>query len=235
MASVQDIINQAYTKVNGEFEVVINGSDDWNTYLNVLNQVMQQWATTPYVKWQSLFNTEYEVGTTSTNLSYELDDFDRIVIGKTPFDYVFFTNGNAIVDKKQIVSQAKFQSGNDAATAAILGDTLYLKEVSSAIIGTTIKLPVYMLPETYTSANQEVAIDNVSWLIMSMAAFICDSSPVPFIARNADKFAKQAETFMKTMKENNSHSQRLIINSVAKGSPPYSYSSFIEAINSGIL
>jgi uncharacterized membrane protein (DUF106 family) len=44
-----------------------------------------------------------------------------------------------------------------------------------------------------------------------MAAFICSSSPVPFIARNADRYEKEAAVFMKEMRENNRRTQALMI------------------------
>ena len=47
MTTVQSIIEDAYTKVNGEYEPVAPGSDDFRTYLNVLNQSLETWAHTP--------------------------------------------------------------------------------------------------------------------------------------------------------------------------------------------
>ena len=48
MTTVQSIIEDAYTKVNSEYEPVAPGSDDFRTYLNVLNQSLEIWAHTPY-------------------------------------------------------------------------------------------------------------------------------------------------------------------------------------------
>lgn len=229
--TVKDVVEAAYTKVNGEYEEVPETGDDFKTYLNVLNQVVQAWAKTPHVKWQSLFDLEYETGTVVDNqLSYELDNFNRIVVANTPFDHVFFMDGNTVVEKKKIVSQAIFQSSTDTSLAAILGGVLYIKETPTSLVGTTIQLPVYMLPKKYTSGSQKVLIDNTTWLIISMAAFICDSSPVPFIARNADKLAKEAAPYMKEMKLNNTHSQKLVIKR-AGFNVEQNNSSFIERIN----
>mgnify|MGYP007031250133 FL=1 len=66
-----------------------------------------------------------------------------------------------------------------------------------------------------------------------MAAFICDSSPVPFIARNADKYYKQAEPFMKAMRADNVRRQHLTIKRA--GRPlEQTYTSLSQAINAGV-
>ena len=102
MATVLEIINKAYTKVNGEYEAQISGSDDYNTYLSVLNQVMEMWAHTPYVKWQSLFDMTYQLPdvVAANTLQYDFPDMDRVVVGNTPLDYVYFVDVDVAVIKK---------------------------------------------------------------------------------------------------------------------------------------
>lgn len=109
-------------------------------------------------------------------------------------------------------------------------DGLHLKNVPMDLVGTFIKLPAYLLPPEYTSATEEVRVDSVPWLVTSMAAYICDSSPVPFIARNAEKYYKQAEMYMKTMRENNRHSQILSLKRTNKNT----ITSLSEAIEAGV-
>ena len=214
MATVKDIIEQAYTKVNGEYEALTESSDDFRTYLSVLNQVMESWAYTPYVKWQSLFNMNYILPdkVTADRLVYPVADADSIVTANTPFDNVFFVDDDGVLlAKYKMTDQALFSSTSIGGVCAILAGELHIKGVTNEILGANIKLPVYVLPPRYTLASQPVSIDSVPWLVSSMAAFVCDASPVPFIARNADKYAKQAEVFMKSMRENNRHSQTLTI------------------------
>ena len=213
MATVKTIIEKVYTKVNGEFETLVETSDDFKTYLNVLNQVMDDLAHTPYVKWQIFFNPSFSVGTVVNNtLSYAITGFTELTIGSSPFDYVYFVDGSGVVQAKyKIVDAAMFQSSSNTQICMIAGTSIYLKATESKIVGTTIRLPVYTNPTVYTTGSQEVVIDSVPWLVNSMAAFICDASPVPFIARNADKFSKQADIKMKEMRENNKRNQALII------------------------
>lgn len=217
MATVQTIIDKAYTKVNGEYETVPESGDDFKTYLNVLNQVMEQWAHTPYVKWQSLFNARYtlpdklEFG----KLVYPVAEADTIRIGNTPLDGVYFVNDDGeLLAKYKLTDQALFDSSNLTTIAMLVSDGLHLKAFSSKLVGSSIRLPVYVDPPLYTTPTAQVRIDSTPWLIAAMAAFICDASPVPFIARNADKFYKQADILMKEMRENNRLRQHLTINSV---------------------
>lgn len=212
-ATVQDVINKAYTKVNGEFEAQVEGTDDWKTYLNVLNQIMDDLAHTPYVKWQIFFNPNFTVGTVvNGTLAYPIAGINGLTIGNSPFDYVYFVDGTGtVVAKYKIVDVAQFQSTDNQYVCMVAGNSLYLKATETKILGTTIRVPAYVDPTPYTSASQVVNIDSVPWLVYSMAAFIADTSPVPFIARNADKFAKQAEIKMKEMRENNKRNQALMI------------------------
>lgn len=209
MATVMDIIQDAYTKVNGEYELVIEGSDDFNTYLSVLNQAVNEWVDTPYVKWQSLYQPDYTIGTVQNNvLVYEIPDFNLIQIGDTPFDNVYFIDSNGVVvDKYKIVSQAQFESSDSGSICMVVGGVLCLNDTPDTIVGATIRVPAYLRPDRYTKGNQDVTIDSTAWLIMYMSAILCDASPVPFIARNADNYRKQAMIFMKTMRSNNKHSQ----------------------------
>lgn len=220
--TVQTIIEKAYTKVNGEYEAVVESSDDFKTYLNVLNQVMEVWADTPYVKWQTLFNMNYTLPTpvADTVLTYAITDPTSLVLANTPFDSVYFIDGaGKVVDKYKMTDQAFFDATSDLRVASWIGGTLRLKATPAKILGTTIRLPVYTLPPIYTSAATPVVIDNTSWLVTYIAAFICDASPVPFIARNADKFYKQAEVFMKTMRDDNRKRQHLVVKQLGDSYP----------------
>lgn len=233
MATVKEIIEKAYTKVNGEYEAVVEASDDFKTYLNVLNQAMETWAHTPYVKWQSLFDSTYKLPdpVAEDTLQYDFPDMDRVIVGNTPFDYVYFVDENgAVLKKYKMLDQALFQATTATNVCMLVSDGLHLKNVSEEIIGAFIQLPAYLLPVAYTTASETVRIDSIPWLIAYMSAFICDASPVPFISRNAEKFYKQADILMKTMRSNNRHSQMLSI----KGTGNSTITSLSQAIEAGV-
>lgn len=229
-ALVKEVIDKAYTKVNGEFEAQVEGSDDWKTYLNVLNQVMDNLAHTPYIKWQIFFNPNFTLGAVvNGTLSYDIPTPYGITIGNSPFDYVYFDLGGAVVARYKIVDVAKFQSTSETHVAAVSGAKLLLKATESKIIGATIRIPVYQDPAPYTAGSQTVAVDSVPWLVASMASFIADTSPVPFIARNADKFAKEAAIFMKDMRDNNRRNQALVIKKL-NGSVPHEWADVMNVM-----
>ncbi len=236
MATVKTVIEKAYTKVNGEYEAMTESSDDFKTYLNVLNQVMETWARTPYVKWQSLFNINYELPdpVAAGDLIYPIAEADEIRVANSPFDNVFIMDDDVIVKKYKLTDQALFQALNSGDVCAFMNGNLYFKNIPDEIVGYAIRLPAYVMPPLYTSGSQEVNVDSVSWLVTAIAAFICDASPVPFIARNADKFAKEATVMMKTMKDDNRHRQHLIIKRVNQVSGNSRFSSLSEAIDAGV-
>ncbi|CAN5702274.1 hypothetical protein BH23PAT2_BH23PAT2_08490 [soil metagenome] len=213
MATVKEIAEKAYTRVNGEFELLVEGSDDFKTYLNVLNQCMEGLAHTPYVKWQIFFDMNYTLGTiVDATLSYDIPlGGSNITFGNSPFDYVYFDLAGVVVAKYKVVDVAMFQSTSNAEVCAISGGKLWLKATATKIVGATIRAPAYIDPAPYTTAVQIVTVDSVPWLVHTMAAFVCDASPVPFISRNADKYYKLAEVYMKEMRENNRRTQALMI------------------------
>lgn len=232
MATVKTIIEKAYTKVNGEYESQTEGTDDWKTYLNVLNQAMEIWARTPYVDWQSLFDMEYTLPTLVQDgvFVYTVPDYQEIKIGNSPYDNVYIMDDDVLVKTYKIVNQALFQNATSGDICAFTNGKLTFKDITDEMIGCSILLPAYVMPPVYTTGSQEVNIDSVAWLTAYMAASLCDASPVPFIARNADKFYKQAEILMKDMKANNNHNQSLIIKSTGAGnSRPASLSAAIDA------
>lgn len=233
MATVKEVIEKAYTKVNGEYEAVTEGSDDFNTYLSVLNQVMEQWFDTPYVKWQSLFNPSYQLPSTVSGgqLVYPIEDAEAIRIANSPLDSVYFVDDNEVVmGKYKMLDQALFQASNSANTCAVFGGDLHLKSVEDKIVGTHIRIPAYVKPPAYKLGSEKVKVDSTPWLIAAMSASICDASPVPFIARNADKYYKQAEVFMKTMREDNRRRQILSL----KGTANRTITSLSGAIDAGV-
>jgi hypothetical protein len=149
-------------------------------------------------------------------LSYDIPNSGSLTLGNSPYDHVYFVDGTgAVVQKYKIVDVAMFQATNNTEVCAVAGGKLYLKSTPAAIVGTTIRVPAYTDPAEYTTAAEEVVVDSIPWLVTSMAAFVCDASPVPFIARNADKYAKEAAVYMKEIRDNNRKTQALIIKSLA--------------------
>lgn len=220
MANVKQIIERAYTKASGEYELFVEASDDFNTYLNILNQTMASWARTPYVKWQSLFDIDYTLPdpVVAEVTKYNVVDADTVKLANSPYDSVYFVDDdNKVVSQFKMVDQAVFQSTEAQDVCCLVKDGLHLKSVPEEIVGTKIKLPVYVMPPEYTTATQEVRIDSTQWLVTAMAAFVASSSPVPFIARNADRYEKEAAVLMKDMKEQNRRRQHLVIKKPAGG------------------
>lgn len=222
MATVKNIIERAYAKVNGEFEVVTEGSDDFRTYLNALNFVMESLAHTPYVKWQIFFDMEYDLPDViaANKKAYVIPDLNSATIANSPYDHIFIVDANDnIVDRYKLVDVAKFQAADDGKICTIAGDSLHFKAIDPTLVGLKVRVPLYKDPAPYTSGSQTVVIDNVPWLITEMAATLSDASPVPFIARNADKYYKQSAILMKEMKDNNRRTQALIKKSIQSAAP----------------
>ena len=230
MATVKKIIEKAVTKVNGEYEVLAESSSDFKNYLSVLNIVMGNWFDTPYVKWQSLFDMDFTLPDPVAlgKLDYAVPNSENIEIANTPFDSIYFIKDGEVVAKYIMTDQAFFDSTSRKQVCMMTDDTLYLKDVTPDIVGATIRVPAYVRPPEYTTGSQEVVVDSVSWLVSAMATFVAESSPVPFIARNADKYAKESEKFLRAMKANNSRRQHLVKQKYDGGSMPHSWADVMD-------
>lgn len=210
--TVQQVIEDVYSRVNGNYFALAVGGTDWTTYLNALNQSMAVWAHTPYVKWQSLFNAGYQLPDVveTGKLAYDFPDSqtDSLSLATTDYDSVYFVDGNGnIVDKYKMTDQPMFDGTSDGKICSVMGGKLYLQTVSPDIVGAHIRVPVYQYPAPYVNATDIVKIDSIPWLITYTSAVLCDANPVPFIARNAQKLYTMADTLMKDMKKRNTHRQ----------------------------
>ena len=206
--TVKDLINEIYAKVNGEYEVLEIDSEDYNTYLHAMNRKIQDWAQTPRVKWASLYNPEFVLGETLSANTEFYEFKDRIIIGNTPRDHIDLIKDGEVIDRYKLTNQSIFESTDDNKLAMLYNNGIRFKlPIAEEVIGCEVRMPAYQAPPKYTKPNETVVIDSIPWLISATSADLCYASPVPFIARNAVVFEKQAEEFMKTMKRNNNHRQ----------------------------
>lgn len=203
------LINQIYAKVNGEYETIVENSDDFISYLNSINRKLIDWANEPDVKWKSLYNPDYLLETTvaSDIGSYPIGNVKEF--GNSIHDNIYFINPQGeIVDTYKLVGVAGFEVDTTPKRATIAGNNLLLKTpIDDKLVGCKVRIPVYINPPLVSLPTDIPQIDSISWLIAACAADMSAASPVPFIARNAERFDKEADRAMLKMKQNNRISQ----------------------------
>lgn len=209
--NAKDIIQQVYAKVNGEYEDVAIGSEDYNTYLNSINRKIMDWAYEEGVNWNSLFDPEhYLEGVVEESKEY-YPVGDILNPQQSIYGYIYFEKDGEEVAKYQLVQPTRFEGNYEPQTATLTARGLRLHiPTDEAIIGARIRLPAYLRPIPMSKPTDVPQIDSVPWLIIASAADMCDASPVPFIARNAKSFREDANRIMIKLKQNNRIQQKKI-------------------------
>jgi len=201
----QDIVNEINRKLNGEFEVVIYQSDDWNTIISALNENIDLYNKS--ANWRTSYNPMYNLGTIDSSEFYTIKFSDIAAIdGSNRAHVLFYNPDGVIVDKYKLVAQDMFdQSHNDDKVVTINMNGLQIKPkvTTDKIYGCDIILPIYRNVKTVSKVTDLVTTDDTYWLIIKTASDLAATSPVAFIARNFDIFDVQATKRMKDMKKAN--------------------------------
>ena len=201
----QTIVNEVNRKLNGEFEVVVFESDDWNTIVSSLNENIDLYNKS--ANWRTSYDPMYTVGTVDTSEFYSID-IDEIasIDGSNRANVLFYDADGKIVDKYKLVAQDIFDQSNDSDKVVAInmkGLQLKPKTITDRIYSCDIVLPVYRNISKVVKITDRVDIDDNYWLIVKTASDLSSTSPVAFIARNFDVFEKQSEERMKAMKKAN--------------------------------
>ena len=164
VSTLFDEINQNY---RGSDDVApTEGTTDADSWLIVINQKKDQWATDPFESWSSLF-VERNLSATvvAGDDTYALDtDFIRV----SDRIYVTDTSGNkhhflVIAPEERDIKDGVY----------IVGHTLYFNgntPTGTALAGGTITVPGYYLPDDLTAFSDTVPVDDPHWLAKEVAA-----------------------------------------------------------------
>jgi len=205
----QTIVNEIGRKLNGEFEVIEVDSDDWNTYVSALNEVIDLYNRMG--PWRTSYNPSYSIGTVTTDSQYKMKQATIARISGTARSNVLFTDTDGtILDKYKIVDQDIFDDADaDAGVATVnsLGLQIKPKTADNKIFGANIVIPAFITVKKVTKTSDIVQTDDNYWLIAQTAANLSATSPVAFIARNYEDLKQDAKDRMKVMKKANRISQ----------------------------
>lgn len=173
----------------------IEGGDEANYWLSLINAKKDEFASDPLENWTSLFEirdlaTVVAAGVQTYNLPA---DFSR------PSDDVYVTTtDNQRIDfnllKPQLrdfVSNPVFISGYNPQKLTFVDDI----EATSQIVGGTITIGGYFTPDDLTAFSDYVPVDDPQWLAMAVAAEIAFND-VTYEDKYADLVAKANNLYM---------------------------------------
>lgn len=201
----QTIVNEVNRKLNGEFEAVEFGSDDWNTIVSALNENIDLYNR--MADWRTSYNPNYNIGNVTADTQYKLKQALIANISGAARANVLFTDADGVIlEKYKIVDQDIFDAADAQAPVATinsLGLQIKPKTAEDRIFGANIILPAYIAVKPITRVSDVVTTDDNYWLIVQTAADLAATSPVSFIARNYDDLNTQATRRLNAMKKAN--------------------------------
>lgn len=149
-----------------------SGDPEYDTWLLTINRKVSEWARDPKHKWASLWDDSRTLGTVSASTqAYELDD--EILY---PSDAVILSNADNQQTYFKLVKPQERGYGYN--TAYIWGRdpqtlTFYDEfQADSQLVGQTISLAGYFMPDELVLPTDTVPVDDPYWLVMSVAAHL---------------------------------------------------------------
>lgn len=168
-------LTQLFTQVNAAFR----GSDDdaptsgtdFSLWLATTNRKISEWARDGKQTWQSLFEIR-EIGTISAGIQdYDLDDdilipADSVIVTTTSNQDIFYRISKPQERARFYIYRSVYISGRDPQILTFQ-DTI---TSNSQIIGGTINLGAYFLPEDLGSSGDTIPVDDPYWLVYAVAS-----------------------------------------------------------------
>lgn len=162
------IVSELFKNVNDSYrgtdDDAPTSGTDFAYWLRVANRKINEWATDTRNIWESLWEirsiTEIVAGTQSYALQTE-----PIALS----DEIIVTDISGI-DHAYRVIKAK-ERNRFTKAVYVVGNTLtFTDEIDDTLVGGTIKVPGYWLPDDLEDEESVVVVDNPYWLVYAVAA-----------------------------------------------------------------
>lgn len=173
--TLQELINAVMLKATGKPTVLPESNAKWAKIRGIANYYQQAWLNEPGIHWNSRYERARQIGTISTNDEYELDDDITEISTARGDDVYVMTNDNKKV-KFQMVDYDDLQNYPNGNYCAKLGNNLVFNSrfmEDDPCYGGRLYAPVYTTLEDLESADDDVLVDDPTWLVtMSAAEYI---------------------------------------------------------------
>lgn len=178
---IDKIIQKAYKMATGDDESISRSEPSYGKYLSILNDLQRDWyeesLVLPNERWASLEREESIV--ISSDTQYDLDgELVLHPLNHSPLS-ITLPSGEIIIPK--LVSTTEFIRSNDKNiyTASSDGKIInFKKDLVKSAIGGRITYPYYINLEEVSNNEDDIIVDNPSWLVYMLAAEIARSDIV---------------------------------------------------------
>lgn len=200
------LVSEAISKINYRLrglddDAPVSGSDEYAFWLDTLNGKKDELYRDINQNWSGTFEAR-SIGTISASEtpSFDLDE-DFLAPSSNP--YVITTDGNKVEltlihpDEQSSSERAVYLAGTNPQTLYITNEVT----ATESIVGGTLFMPGYWLPEDMTSDNDELPFPDPYWGVMAAAAEIAFSDII-YETKSADLNAKANALYMQMVRNN---------------------------------
>lgn len=215
--TLADLITQVHYAYKGNTRVPVSGDVKYTLYLGIANRKIREWARDPNNHWASLYDGSRTIGTVASGTqTYDLDE-DFI----SPSDQIFAeTSATSYFEMDVIKAPLRHQLSNGVFISSFDPPKLTFADTigsTSSLVGRTIRVPGYYMPEELVSPSDFIPVDNPDWLVYATAAELARND-----AAKTDQFPNLiglANEEYRKMVENNQNSSFEAPNAVANNMP----------------
>jgi len=169
-----ELLQKAWYRYKGAKTFPVEGTTKYAYMLSTANDLIEEWARDGNQTWASLWELRNE-GSVSTSTDYFLDD-DFI----KPSDFIYVETDDAqraYFDIQKPQSRSRYgRSVYVSQNPGVLSFVEALPE-DSTLIGGTLWVAGYWVPQELVNANDTVVVDNPQWLIYAIAAELARNDP----------------------------------------------------------
>lgn len=203
---VSEFVPAVWLKSSGEVFDGVSGDEDWNKVLAIANRYIDTWMAEPGVDWESTYALT-NIGSVSSTDTYDLDDsIYRVSNDAGDPVRINHSDGQGYTDYNLVAANQmkRYRGGNYCSR---IGKSIKFARPFTATdpqYGGTVEIPGYVKPDYLVKDNDEIAIDDFNWLILTTAAEL--TRPDLTQAQNYSLLIAEANNAMAGMKAANAPS-----------------------------
>lgn len=201
------LVSEFVTAVNDALRGIdddapVTGSSEWNYWVRILNRKKNELYQDATKQWQETFVKDRSLGTisVSTTPSFELEeDF----LAPSDYAYVVTTTGQ-VVEYPIVKAQERVRTCREVYLAGLDPLTLYFSneiKTGESIVGGTLYMPGYYLPDDVSSANETLPFSDPYWAVLAVAAEVAGNDIV-YEDKEANLTAKANNLYSLMAKKN---------------------------------
>ena len=90
--TLTQLVDKVILKATGKVSTVTEGDTKWNKVLGIANTLIDSWEEEYGVDWESLYDSDYEIGTVTATDTFAIDTDDVRKLSDKKEDFILETS-----------------------------------------------------------------------------------------------------------------------------------------------